>query len=158
MSRAGSYRDENPLMPEPAPYVGSARCTACHAEQGRTYPRTRHARTFHHGPALAELPLPESPLTDPDDPGVILTFRRDGPRVKVETRDRDQVFQAVVNFAFGTADRYVTMIGRGDDGDFPGTPAVVLSHGGGLGLGPHVRRRRCPGPARDHPGPADRRP
>ena len=125
LSRAGSYRDENPLMPEPAPYLGSARCTSCHPEQGRAYPRTRHARTFHRGPALAALPLPESPLTDPDDPGVTLTFRRDGPRVRVETRSRDQVFHAVVEYAFGTPERYVTMIGRGDEGDFR---ALRLSH------------------------------
>ena len=46
-----------------------------------------------------------------------LTFRRDGPRVRVETRDKDQVFHAVVDYAFGTTERYLTMIGRGDEGD-----------------------------------------
>ncbi len=125
MGRAGSYRDENPLMPEPAPYVGSSRCSSCHPEQGRAYPETRHARTFHRGPALVALPLPEGPLTDPDDPGVTLTFRREGPRIRVETRSRDQVSRAVVAYAFGTVDRYVTMIGRDDAGDFR---AIRLSH------------------------------
>ncbi|MGP0066673.1 MAG: tetratricopeptide repeat protein [Isosphaeraceae bacterium] len=125
MGRAGRYRDENPLMPEPAPYLGSDQCTSCHPEQGRTYPATRHARTFHRGPALAALPMPNGPLTDPDDPGVTLTFRRDGGRVRVETRTRDQVFHAVVAYAFGTPDRYLTMIGRGDAGDFR---ALRLSH------------------------------
>ena len=29
--QAGSYRDDHPLEPEPAPYVGEARCQKCHA-------------------------------------------------------------------------------------------------------------------------------
>jgi tetratricopeptide (TPR) repeat protein len=130
MGRAGPYRDENPLMPEPAPYLGSSRCNACHPEQGRSYPGTRHARTFHRGPALAALPLPEGPVADPDDPGVTLSFRRDGPQIRVETRARDQVFRAVVAYAFGTLDKYVTMIGRDEDGEFR---AVRLSHYRGAG-------------------------
>ena len=125
LSRSGSFRDEHPLIPEPGPYVGSARCAPCHADQARTYQRTRHARTFHHGPGLAALPMPAGPLHDPDDPGVTLTFRRDEPGVRVETRTKDEVVDAVVDYAFGTTERYVTMIGRADGGDFR---AVRLSY------------------------------
>ena len=125
IGKAGSYRAEYPLMPEPGPYLGEAACTPCHAELARDYRRTRHARTFHHGPGLAALPLPDGPQADPDDPGVILTFRRDGPRVRVETRIRDQVVDAVVDYAFGTPEQYLTMIGRGEGGEFR---AVRLSY------------------------------
>ena len=118
LGRSGPFRDEHPLLPDPGPYVGAVRCAECHAELARAYRRTRHARTFHHGPGIAALPMPERPLPDPDDPGVTLTFRREGPRVRVETRAKDEVFDAVVDYAFGTTERYMTMIGRDDGGEF----------------------------------------
>src|SRR5207302_1428877 len=91
LQRAGSYPAENPLMPEAGPYVGAARCAPCHRDISRTYQHTRHARTFHRGPGLLGLPLPEGPLSDPDDSQVTLALRRDGPRIRVETRAKDQV-------------------------------------------------------------------
>ncbi len=120
LRRSGSFRETNPLIPEPSPYVGSARCAGCHPEICRTYRRSRHARTFHHGAGLAGLPMPDGPLTDPDQPDVTLILRREGPRIQVETRARDQVLHAVVDYAFGTTERYVTMIGRDDSGEYRG--------------------------------------
>jgi tetratricopeptide (TPR) repeat protein len=117
---AGSSPTENPRTPEPGPYVGAACCAGCHRDINRTYQHTRHARTFHRGPGLLELPMPEGPLSDPDDPQVTLTFRRDGPRVHVETRAKDQVFDTVVAYAFGTRERYITMIGRDDEQTYRG--------------------------------------
>jgi hypothetical protein len=125
LGRAGLFRDEHPLMTDPGPYLGAARCAECHPDETRTYQRTRHARTFHHGAGISALPIPDGPLPDPDDPGVRVTFRRDGPRIRVETRTKDEVFDAVVNYAFGTPERYITMIGRGEGGDFR---AVRLSY------------------------------
>ena len=52
LKRSGTYRDENPLMPEPSPYTGASRCASCHPEETRTHARSRHARTLHRGPAL----------------------------------------------------------------------------------------------------------
>jgi tetratricopeptide (TPR) repeat protein len=112
---SGSYRAENPLIPEPSPFVGAASCVSCHPRESRSHEKSRHARTFHHGRALLELPIPGRPLTDPDDAKVTHTFRRDKDAVEVETRAGDKIYQLVVAYAFGASDRYVTMIGRDDE-------------------------------------------
>jgi tetratricopeptide (TPR) repeat protein len=159
LGRSGSFRAEHPLIPEPAPYLGSARCVECHREIGRAYRRTRHARTFHHGAGLDALPMPESPLTDPDVPEVTLAFRRDGPRIRVETRGSNQVLRAVVEYAFGTPERYVTMIGRDDAGEYRGLRLSFYRTADGSGWGrtsgdagspdPHERIRGRPIDVRD---------
>jgi tetratricopeptide (TPR) repeat protein len=159
LGRSGSFRAEHPLIPEPALYVGSARCVECHREISRAYRRTRHARTFHHGTGLAALPIPAGPLTDPDVPDVTLTFRRDGPRIRVETRGADKVLRAVVEYAFGTPERYVTMIGRHDTGEYRGLRLSYYRTAEGSGWGrtsgdagspdPHERIRGRPIDVRD---------
>jgi tetratricopeptide (TPR) repeat protein len=112
LTRAGNYRDENPLMPEPSPHVGASQCAPCHSREARAHDRTRHARTLHRGSQLLDLPFPDKPLPDPDDPKVSHTFKRDRKHVQVETRSGDRVFETVVEYAFGVSERYVTMIGR----------------------------------------------
>ena len=115
----------NPLVPEPAPYSGSARCATCHAEIGRTHATTRHSRTFHHGAELLLLPHPASPLADPDDPKVSHTFVQEGVQLKVRSRIDTRIYEVVVDYAFGTKDRYLTMVGRDGDG---GSRALRLSY------------------------------
>jgi tetratricopeptide (TPR) repeat protein len=115
LALAGSFRAENPMIPEPSPFVGEASCVSCHPRESRSHERSRHARTFHHDRGLLELPIPDRPLTDPDDSTVTHTFRRENDRVKVETRAGDKVYQLVVDYAFGVSNRYVTMIGRDDE-------------------------------------------
>jgi tetratricopeptide (TPR) repeat protein len=111
-ARSGSYRQDNPLVPEPSPYVGGSRCASCHPGETRAHDRSRHARTFHRGPQLLDLPFPNKPLPDPDLPEVIHTFRRDPKRIQVDTQVGDRVFETIVEYAFGVRERYVTMIGR----------------------------------------------
>ncbi len=115
---AGSYRSENPLIPEPGPYVGEASCVSCHRDLARAHEKSRHARTFHHGPGLLELPLPDRPLADPDDPKVMHTFEREKDQIKVHTRSGDKAFDLVVEYAFGISDQYVTMVGRDTEGTY----------------------------------------
>ena len=93
LKRAGTYRADNPLMPEPSPYVGAARCAPCHRDEERSYEPTRHNRTFHHGADLLKLPLPDRPLPDPDDPKVTHTFDREGDKIHVKTKAGDRVYQ-----------------------------------------------------------------
>jgi tetratricopeptide (TPR) repeat protein len=112
---AGSYRTQNPLVPEPAPNVGAASCASCHREIFRAHQQSRHAQTFHHGPALLKLPFPDHPLTDPDDPKVKHTFSREKERIVVTTGAGGQVYKTVVQYAFGLSANYVTMIGRDDE-------------------------------------------
>jgi hypothetical protein len=54
-------------------------------------------------------------LTDPDDPKVTYTFERNQDRIVVKTHSSGEVFQLVAEYAFGWPNRYVTMVGRGDD-------------------------------------------
>ncbi len=125
LARAGAYRSDNPLAPEPSPYVGASQCTECHRDEEREYRLTRHFRTFHHGADLLKLPIPAHPLPDPDDPEIIHTFERDADKIQLKTRTGDRVYKMVVEYAFGTRERYITMIGRDDHGDFR---AFRLSH------------------------------
>jgi tetratricopeptide (TPR) repeat protein len=125
LARSGSYGAANRMKPEPSPFVGSAVCAPCHRPQDRAYQGTRHTRSFHHGPGLLDLPLPDRPLADPDDPKVTHTIARKDQKIEVQTRAADRVFQTVVTYAFGTRERSVTMIGRDEEKN---DRALRLSH------------------------------
>jgi tetratricopeptide (TPR) repeat protein len=116
LEAAGSYRAEHSLEAEPAPFVGEARCAGCHKEASRCARASRHASTFIQGPPLLALPYPADSLPDPDDPRVRHAFRKQDGRVRVETRIGDEVLHAVVDYAFGSPDRYVSLVGRDDQG------------------------------------------
>ena len=88
---AGTYRADNPLQPEPAPYVGEVRCEKCHQAIFRDSLASRHTQTYYRGAQLDTLPLPYRPLPDPDDPNVTHTFRRHDGVLTAETR-REQRF------------------------------------------------------------------
>ena len=60
---------------------------------------------------LADLPLPDRPLADPDNPQVSHTLRRVDGQVRVETRVSDKVLRAVVDYALGSSDRYTCSSG-----------------------------------------------
>jgi len=135
LDRAGNYRAENPLMPEPSRYVGSARCVPCHRDEERAYEPTRHNRTFHRGADLLTLPLPDRPLPDPDDPKVTHTFGREGDKINVKTKAGDRLFHTVVEYAFGTPERYITMIGRDDEHDFRALRLSYYHNAEGSGWG-----------------------
>jgi tetratricopeptide (TPR) repeat protein len=118
LTKSANFRADHPLVREPSPYAGSARCSPCHAEISRDHDKTRHARTFHHGAKLLALPRPEGPLTDPDHPDVTHSFVQEGKKLHVRTKVDDLTYETLVDYAFGTTDRYVTMIGRDGDGGF----------------------------------------
>jgi tetratricopeptide (TPR) repeat protein len=118
LEKSAGYRTDNPLEPEPAPFVGSARCAACHADIDRQHRQTRHARSFHRGSELLSLPRPDGPLADPDDPHASHEVVVDNGHLRVRTSASGRVFEAVVTYAFGTPDRYVTMVARDSQGGF----------------------------------------
>ena len=70
-----SYRADNPLEAEPGPYVGEARCEKCHSKIFRDSLASRHTQTYYRGAQLDQLPLPDKPLADPDDPSVTHTIQ-----------------------------------------------------------------------------------
>lgn len=85
LRKGAAYREAYPTMHEPAPYLGSARCEACHPEIGAGYRATRHARTFHRADHLAKLPRPDRPLGDPDDPKTTHSWVKSGPALEIVT-------------------------------------------------------------------------
>ncbi len=117
LARSGNYRASNPLVPEPGVYAGSASCDTCHDEISKTHEATRHSRTFHHGAGLLALPRPTTPLADPDDSKVTHRFVQDGTKLKVRSDIASRIYEVVVDYAFGTKDRYFTMVGRDGDGN-----------------------------------------
>jgi len=113
---ARSYRADNPLDPEPAAYVGEASCASCHDAEANAHLSSRHSTTFARARETQRLPWPDHPIADPGDPGVTHAFRRVNDSVRVETRVGERVFAAVVTYAFGSFDRFVTFVATDDQG------------------------------------------
>ena len=113
---AGSYRRDHPLEPEPAPYVGEARCADCHRPIYEALLTSRHSRTFARADDPRSVPMPGRPLSDPGDPRVSHEYERGEDGVHIRTTAGDRVFRAVARYAFGSADRYVTLTGPDEAG------------------------------------------
>jgi tetratricopeptide (TPR) repeat protein len=111
-----NFRAEHPLVPEPAPYVGEARCAECHREEFRAVLDSRHATTFARAAELGSLALPEQPLHDPGAPTVTHRLSREDGSLVVETRANQKIWRAVVDYAFGSTDHFTTFVGRDDRG------------------------------------------
>ncbi len=118
IAAAGTYRAEHPLEAEPGPFVGEDRCADCHADISRALRASRHSSTLVRGESLLALPYPVAPFRDPDDPSVTHAFHQEGGRAHLETRVNDEVLRAVVDYAFGSPEHYVSLVGR-DDHDRP---------------------------------------
>jgi tetratricopeptide (TPR) repeat protein len=116
LKAAGSYRAEHPLELEPSPYIGESQCAACHRDEFRAVGASRHASTLVRGKPLTELPYPDRPVSDPDDPAVTHTFRREGDKIHFKTGIKDEVLHAVADYAFGSPDRYFSLVGNDDQG------------------------------------------
>ena len=112
LARAGSYRGDNPLEVEPSPYVGEARCQTCHAAIFQDSLANRHTQTFYRGAQLRGLPRPDRPLADPSDPKVTHAIKEVDGTLWEETRVGDTVFRSLIEYAFGTSERYLTMVSR----------------------------------------------
>jgi tetratricopeptide (TPR) repeat protein len=121
------YGERDPTSPEPAPYVGTARCAECHRSIHDAQQSSRHARTFHSTGRLPALPLFDHPLPDPIDPKVRHSLRREPGRLVWETADADHLLSAVVEYAFGSGNVAITLVGH----DAVGAPREMrLSHYG----------------------------
>ena len=117
LEKGRSFRDENPQLPDPSPFVGSSRCAECHPVQFKSQQGSRHARTFFRDFELGGLVLPAAAVPDRADPKVTHALSRTGDgHVRQETRVDGQVFDAVVQYAFGSGDRGLTLVGRDGKG------------------------------------------
>ena len=109
-----NYRDDHPLEPEPAVFVGEARCAECHQAIARRASVARHARTFAKPSELRGLPLPAPGIIDPHDPRAKHSLLRQGDTIRMETQVDGQTYKAVVAYAIGSGDRGMTLLGRDD--------------------------------------------
>ena len=107
-----AYRDDHPLAPEPAPYVGAARCAKCHRSEFDSQQKSRHGRTFLRGKQTVTIPFPRQPVPDPSDPKVIHSFATTDDHVEIQSKIEDRVVRMVVDYAFGSGDRGLTPVGH----------------------------------------------
>jgi tetratricopeptide (TPR) repeat protein len=116
LMQAPNFRAENPLLPEPAPYVGETRCAECHRTVYDQVLASRHSTTFSRASELSSLSFPNQPLPDPGNPHVTHHFRHEGHSLVVETRSGEKLWRAVVEYALGSVDHFTTFVGRDDQG------------------------------------------
>jgi len=109
---ARSYRQAHPLEPEPAPFVGEARCGACHPAVFRSQHHSRHARTFLRKDQLGQTALAQQAIADPGDPRVIHAYHRRPGGWEIQTRAQEKIYQTVLDYAFGSGDRGLTLVGH----------------------------------------------
>jgi tetratricopeptide (TPR) repeat protein len=116
--KSGSFRDDNPLMSEPSSFIGSKRCAECHSAIFQSQQNSRHAHTFFRASELGNLILPPSSLPDPGgQEKVTHTLKKvNGRQLQQETHVENQVYSAIVEYALGSGDRGLTLVGRGDKG------------------------------------------
>ena len=112
LAGALAFRESHPLEPEPSPFVGEARCNECHQPIFQEQHRSRHARTFPRGEQLRAIPFPQQPVADPGNPKVTHTFQKSQNQIKVDTNVDGRVFQTIVDYAFGSGDRGLTLVGH----------------------------------------------
>jgi predicted CXXCH cytochrome family protein len=118
LNQSGAYRAANPLEPEPAPFVGEARCEKCHAAIFRDSLASRHTQSYYRGTQLLALPRSDRPLPDPDNPEVTHTIRSRDGALREEIKVGSTVLDALVEYAFGTPDRYLTFVSRDARGGY----------------------------------------
>ena len=98
--------------------MGEARCEKCHAAIFRDSLASRHTQTYYRGTARrdpAPGPAPARPRRPRGDPHNPTARRRRSAKRRASGRE---VFDAVIEYAFGTSDRYLTMVSRDASGGY----------------------------------------
>ncbi len=120
LEQSRSYRDEHPMMPEAAPYVGAASCAECHREKYRTQQSSLHAHTFVRTPppTPADFPATGQPITDPGATDVhhTVTAESNPSRLRVTTTAPGGTSQAILDYLFGSGHHARTAVGHEEDG------------------------------------------
>lgn len=112
MEQSRPYSADHVMEPEPAQFVGSTACAECHPANYRPQVRSRHAKTFHRAEQLAKLAVPEQPVKDPEQAEVVHTFSHQGHELQLSTHVGNEVLHAVADYAFGSGDRGLTLVGH----------------------------------------------
>ena len=88
LEKAGGYADTDPTLPDPAPFVGSARCAGCHAEKFKAQRLVAPCQDLSPGRRAWRRGSPSTPFPDPASAQVTHTFQRskDRSRAKHDAR------------------------------------------------------------------------
>ena len=116
LEAAQEFGASDPLLREPAPFVGAASCERCHPAEFRSQQNSRHSRTFRRPAELEKLPWPDRDVTDKDNSNVEHHFARVDGRVEAVTRVGASAFRAVVEYALGSNHQGRSFLGREGDG------------------------------------------
>ena len=128
------YGDESVYAHEPSPFIGSAKCAPCHQPIYDTQQNSLHAKTFFATTDLGKIAWPEKPIHDRFAPGVVHTITREGDQVKYETKVKDDVFRAVIDYAIGSGDRGLTLVGHDEKKHFQEIRLSKYNDGSGWDL------------------------
>ena len=113
LEKSGSFRDDHPLVPEPSSLVGSKSCAQCHSAIYHPQQSSRHAHTFFRAAELADISLPPEALPDPSQHEVTHTLKwTKTQQLQQETDVKGQAYSAIVDYAIGSGDRGLTLVGR----------------------------------------------
>jgi cytochrome c-type biogenesis protein CcmH/NrfG len=116
LERAQGFTDLSSLTREPAPYVGAASCASCHEKNYQSQQTSRHGRTFVPTSELDKVALPGHPVPDPFANGVVHAIERKDHKIQVESRVKDASFRALIDYALGSGDRGLTLVGHDESG------------------------------------------
>ena len=143
LKQSGTYADEYPLAPEPAPYIGEAACAACHPMIAELQQTSPHARTFQRNPHCFDLAIPGRPIADPANPNVIQKIECPGSKIRFQAISDQVTTSGIVDFVFGSGNHATTYVGH-DAGARAGIPSVALCRRPGLGFDERSRRQILP--------------
>ena len=96
--------------------MGESLCSECHKQIAHAYRDSRFTTTLVRGRDLLTLPLPDQPVPDPADPAVTHRFQRVESHIEVQTEAESKILKAVIDYAFGSPDRYFSLVGHDQSG------------------------------------------
>ena len=91
-------------------------CMSCHQNIVRHQSSSRHARTFFRKETLPSIAFADHPVIDPGDSRVSHAFIKRSGGVEVESRVDGELFKTILNYAFGSGDRGLTLVGQDPQG------------------------------------------
>ncbi len=144
LARSNHWADTAPTNVEPAAFVGDARCERCHVEITRAHAASRHARTFAQGARAVALDWPVAGLVDPRRKGSRHLYAKEMDGVRVEARDEQKSYPALVAYVLGSGNRGQTAIVR-EAGGAP-RESRLTHYGGKVGWNLTVHHPETPEP------------
>jgi tetratricopeptide (TPR) repeat protein len=130
LKAANGFNGSDPLVKEPAPFLGAERCARCHRSEFRSQQSSRHSRTLLRTTQLRDLPWPEREVNDPNNRQVKHQFHHADSKIEVVTEVGNEAFRAVVEFAMGSNHHGQSFLAREENGQirelriahYPGAP------------------------------------